>query len=86
MDTKKRIRAKGNQITRLRIATYLTVQRILDEGTAANAKEALRYVIAKAKQKGVATGYEHLETFDRIYGAFRIFASRHRTTIEKYVV
>jgi vancomycin permeability regulator SanA len=70
---------------RLRIATYLTVQRLLDEGSSPSAKEALRYVIVKARQKNVPTGYDHLETFDRIYRAYRIFQSRNKLIIQNYV-
>jgi hypothetical protein len=71
---------------RLRIATYLTVQRLLDEGSQPSAKEALRYVVAKAHQKNVPTGYDHLCNFERIYRAYRIFNSRHKSIIQSYVV
>ena len=80
------IRAKGNQIVRLRIATYLTVQRLLDEGSHPNAKEALRYVVTKAYQKNIPTGYDHLIKFDRIYRAYRIFNTRYKEVIEEYVL
>jgi len=33
----------------------------------------------------VPTGYDHLETFDRIYRAYRIFQSRNKLIIQNYV-
>lgn len=67
----------------IRIATCLAIDRLLHEGKFATAKAALTYIMVKAHNKGVKTGFE-AETEEASYRRYRVFKHRYHSDIMKH--
>lgn len=66
------------QIERLRLATMLTIEKLLDTGRFTSARLAFVYILVKARQKRIATGFDHHGSAEKAWGAFRTWKSRRK--------
>lgn len=72
------------QLHSLRLSTCLAVERLLDRGRFPSQRRALEYVMIKARQKRLSTGFDHHATFQRAYQAYRQFRVRNRADLERH--
>lgn len=69
------------QLHTIRISTCIAVNLLLDRGRFPSQKQALEYVMIKARQKRLSTGFDHHATFQRAYQAYRQFRRRNKADI-----